>query len=62
MRPDSGILWGDDQQHDGAVRFLVGRNGRQFNWELTDPDLRQARQEDPRTLLNMLTTIAGGTP
>jgi len=38
-----------------------GRDGRQFNWELIDPDLIQAHQEDSKTLLNMLTAIAGGT-
>lgn len=48
-------------ERNGTIQPF-GRDGRQFNWELTDPDLRQAQQEDPKTLLNMLTTIAGGNP
>lgn len=36
-----------------------GREGRQFNWELTDPDLKKARQEDPKILKEMISRIAG---
>lgn len=37
----------------------LGREARQYNWELTDPDLKQAKQEDPKTLMDMLNSIAG---
>lgn len=36
-----------------------GREGRQFNWELTDPDLVQAKKEDSKTLSEILDKIAG---
>lgn len=36
-----------------------GREGRQFNWELTDEDLIQAKKEDPKTLVRILGQIAG---
>ena len=36
-----------------------GREGRQFNWELTDPDIVQAKKEDPKTLVKVLGQIAG---
>lgn len=36
-----------------------GREDRQYNWELTDPDLQQAKQEDPKKVIEMLTRIAG---
>lgn len=36
-----------------------GREGRQFNWELTDQDLIQAKKEDPKTLIKILGQIAG---
>lgn len=36
-----------------------GREGRQFNWELTDPDLIQAKKEDPKTLIKILGKLAG---
>lgn len=34
-----------------------GREGRQFNWELTDPDIVQAKEEDPKTLIGLLNKI-----
>lgn len=37
----------------------LGRDNRQYNWELTDSDLKQAKQEDPKTLHDMLNRIAG---
>lgn len=37
----------------------LGREDRQYNWELTDPDLKQAKQEDPKTLKDMINRIAG---
>ncbi|MBI2039912.1 hypothetical protein HYT18_02470 [Candidatus Microgenomates bacterium] len=36
-----------------------GREGRQFNWELTDPDFIQAKKEDPKSLVKILGRIAG---
>ena len=36
-----------------------GRDNRQYNWELTDADLITAKEEDPKTLKNMLNRIAG---
>ena len=36
-----------------------GREGRQFNWELTDSDIVQAKKEDPKTLVKILGQIAG---
>ncbi|MBI2338414.1 hypothetical protein HYU95_04490 [Candidatus Daviesbacteria bacterium] len=36
-----------------------GREKRQFNWELIDPDLKEAKQRDPRTLKDLLKRIAG---
>lgn len=36
-----------------------GRDGRQFNWELVDPDLKQAKKEDQKTLLEILERIGG---
>ena len=36
-----------------------GREGRQFNWELTDSDLIHAKKEDPKTLADLLNKIAG---
>jgi len=37
----------------------LGREDRQYNWELTDPDLKQAKQEDPKTLMDLLNRITG---
>jgi len=37
----------------------LGKEDRQYNWELTDPDLIQAKNEDPETLLEMLKKIGG---
>ena len=37
----------------------LGRENRQYNWELADPDLKQAKQEDPETLMDMLNRITG---
>lgn len=37
-----------------------GREGRQYNWELVDPDLVRAKKEDPETLKQMLGTISDG--
>ena len=36
-----------------------GREERQFNWELTDPDLIQGYKEDPDTLIKLINRIAG---
>jgi len=35
-----------------------GREGRQFNWELIDSGLKQAKQEDPMILMDILNRIA----
>lgn len=35
-----------------------GREGRQFNWELTDPGLIQARKDNPKELLDLIEKIA----
>lgn len=35
-----------------------GREGRRFNWELTDSDLKQAKQEDSMILMDILDRIA----
>lgn len=45
-------------ERNGTIQPF-GREGRQFNWELTDPDLKQAQREDPKTLAELLTAIAG---
>lgn len=37
----------------------LGRDGRTFNWELSDPDLIKARKEDQKSLLNILGRITG---
>lgn len=43
-------------ERNGTIQ-PIGREGRQFNWELTDPDLKQAQQKDRETLLAMLKRI-----
>ena len=45
-------------QRSGTIQPF-GREGRQFNWELTDQDLIQAKKEDPKTLIKILGQIAG---
>lgn len=37
----------------------LGRDGRTFNWELSDPDLKEARDEDPQSLQNLLSQVSG---
>lgn len=37
----------------------LGRDGRTFNWELSDPDLKKARDEDPQSLQNLLSQVSG---
>lgn len=37
----------------------LGRDGRQFKWELEDQDLIKAQSEDPRGLNNILSRVAG---
>src|SRR3989338_6123354 len=37
----------------------LGREGRMYNWELVDPDLINAKNEDAKTLKNMLYVISG---
>lgn len=37
----------------------LGRENRQFKWELGDPDLITAREEDSKALTNILSRIAG---
>lgn len=37
----------------------LGRDGRQYNWELVDPDVLKARQEDPVSLSEILNKISG---
>lgn len=37
----------------------LGRENRQYNWELTDNDLIDAKREDPKTLADLLNKIAG---
>ena len=37
----------------------LGRDNRQYNWELTDPDLKKAKQEDAKTLEDLLSRIIG---
>ncbi len=36
----------------------LGRNSRQFNWELVDPDLIQAKKDNSKELLNLIDKIA----
>lgn len=38
----------------------LGREGRQYNWELVDPDVLNARKEDPAALLDILNKVSGG--
>lgn len=45
-------------ERNGTIQPF-GREGRQFNWELTDPDLIQAKKEDPKTLLDLIGRISG---
>lgn len=45
-------------ERNGTIQPF-GREERQFNWELTDPDLIQAKKEDPKTLIKMLGQIVG---
>ena len=37
----------------------IGRDNRQYNWELIDKDLIVAKKEDPDALRNMLNRITG---
>lgn len=45
-------------ERNGTIQPF-GREGRQFNWELTDPDLKQAKQEDPKALRQLLERLVG---
>lgn len=37
----------------------LGREGRQYNWELVDRDLLEARKNEPETLLELLNKVSG---
>lgn len=37
----------------------IGRDGRQYNWELVDLDLIKAREEDPDALKHLLRRVSG---
>lgn len=45
-------------ERNGTIQPF-GREGRLLNWELTDPDLIQAKKEDPKTLIEILGKLAG---
>jgi len=37
----------------------LGKEERQFKWELGDPDIITARQEDSKALINIVSRVAG---
>lgn len=45
-------------ERNGFIQPL-GRNGRTFNWELSDSDLKEARDENPQSLQNLLSQVSG---
>ena len=45
-------------ERNGLIQPL-GKDGRTFNWELSDFDLKKARDEDPQSLRDMLSRVSG---
>ena len=37
----------------------LGRADREFNWELSDPDIREARDKEPEKVKEILDKVAG---
>jgi len=37
----------------------LGRANREFNWELSDPDIKEARDKEPEKVKDILNKVAG---